>query len=269
MLRRELTVPERVLLQQEELGRLAGVAEGQSVRVLIDLDDDFGFRLLVPGVLPEPGKRAVVYAFDPRSDEDLFAINAAFSDVFYESRHAQPWPDELQIISELVPEAGADILEICCGAGRTAPSLVRGGNRVTAIDLSERCIAAASAADRTVDYRVADAAALPFSDRSFEIGCCFENSLGMLFSHRVRVVEELLRVTRSRLILGLREQPGSPGELQFYCSRSGYLEVVQTFDRPAIERILPDAARVSRRSLREGLERPWGGRERYLILELR
>src|SRR6185369_2565577 len=112
----------------------------QRVCVMIDFEDGRGFQLLVPGVLPEPGRRAVVYAFDPESDEDLTAVNAAFADRYYLKKHDQPWPDERALIEELVPERGAEVLEVCCGAGRTAPSLVRGGNRVVAIDLSQACI---------------------------------------------------------------------------------------------------------------------------------
>jgi SAM-dependent methyltransferase len=271
MLRREITVPERGLVSQEDLGRLAGATENHAVRVLVDLDDGFGFRLLVPGVLPEPGKRAVVYAFDT-SDEDLFAINAAFNDVFYQARHDEPWPDELQLIEELVPDNGAAVLEICCGAGRTAPTLVRSGNRVTAVDLSAHCIAAAAAADSSVEYRVADATALPFSDGTFDLGFCFENSLGVFFSRRPRVVAELLRVTKKTVALGLREVAGAGDELQFYGSRSGFLEVAQVHDRRSVDRILdavPNRDRIANRRFVEGAPRPWGGREIYLVLELR
>jgi ubiquinone/menaquinone biosynthesis C-methylase UbiE len=271
MLRRELTVGAG-FLSQEDLGRLIGATAEQTVRVLCDLGDGFGFRLLVPGVLPEPGRPAVVYAFDPRSDEDRAAVNAVFSDVFYRE-HDQPWPDEVALIEAIVPERDADLLEVCCGAGRAAPTLLRAGNRVTAIDAAKRCIARAKAHSKTpVTYQVADASQLPFPDASFDMGFCFENTLGGIFVGRVQVLAELIRVSRRAVVLGFRET-GSD-EIELHASRSGYLEFAQAWSRASVERLfaqLPPqaAARIQGKQRREGTERPWGGREHHLVVDLR
>jgi SAM-dependent methyltransferase len=277
MLRRELVVPPG-LWSQADLAAHLGVPSGLRVEMLAERSDESddgkgGYARLLPGVMLDGGERVVVYAFDPARDDELAAINAEFAGYYVEGRDT-PWPDELAAIALTVPARGADVLEICCGAGRVAPHLLREGNRVTAIDLSEPCIAGAPARATGVDFRVADATRLPFAERSFDVVLCLENSLGVFFSRRAQVVAEMIRVARGRVVLGLREVPGlADDELLLYAARSGHLEIAQAHSRAAAERILaalpPDAAaRLGERRWLDGGPRPWGGRERYLIVEL-
>jgi SAM-dependent methyltransferase len=77
---------------------------------------------------------------------------------------------------ELVPPPGAATLEVGCGEGRVARDLRARGHRVAAIDASATLVAAASEADPEGDYRMADAAALPFPDASFDLVVAY-NSL--------------------------------------------------------------------------------------------
>jgi SAM-dependent methyltransferase len=76
----------------------------------------------------------------------------------------------------LVPEPGAATLEVGCGEGRVARDLASRGHRVTAVDASPTLLRAAAEADPGRQYVLADAAALPFDDASFDLVVAY-NSL--------------------------------------------------------------------------------------------
>jgi ubiquinone/menaquinone biosynthesis C-methylase UbiE len=90
------------------------------------------------------------------------------------------------------------VLEIGCGLGTDLVKFARCGARVTGVDLSARSVELVQ--QRLVleglegDVRVADAAALPFSDRSFDV----VYSWGVLHHtpDTVRAASELFRVLR-------------------------------------------------------------------------
>ena len=77
---------------------------------------------------------------------------------------------------ELLPTSGGTALEIGCGEGRVCRDLRDLGWSVTGTDASPTLIAAAVAADRESNYAVADAAALPFTNGSFDLVVAY-NSL--------------------------------------------------------------------------------------------
>jgi ubiquinone/menaquinone biosynthesis C-methylase UbiE len=77
---------------------------------------------------------------------------------------------------ELVPPPGAATLDAGCGEGRLARDLAERGHRVTGIDASPTLVGAARAVHPEGDYRVADAASLPFGDGSFDLVIAY-NSL--------------------------------------------------------------------------------------------
>ncbi len=69
------------------------------------------------------------------------------------------------------------LLDIGCGGGVLTEEFAQAGCRVSGIDISPRSIAIAQAhadqSELSVDYRVGDAARLPFEDGSFEaVSCC-------------------------------------------------------------------------------------------------
>jgi SAM-dependent methyltransferase len=238
--------------------------EGQLVLVW----RDGRYRLLEGDRTVHAGEAAVLYDLDLDSEADLLAVNALFNDDYYVRTVNEPWPDEAEVIRELLPLTGADVLEVCCGAGRLARSLIRGGNRVTAVDLSEECIrhARADSGPGRVDFQVADALALPFPDRSFDVVCCFNNSLGMFFSQRRRLLSEMVRVARHRVLLGLRETPGRDDELEIYASPHGFLEIGQPHSMAAFRPFLD--LFPGRLHYRKGDVRPWGAQHWFLAADL-
>lgn len=256
---------------------LARVGPSRGIlRALVRRRDTSRYVPLTEGDLA-PGDDVLVYNIDPAIDDELHAANALFSEVYYVNWLQDVWPDERAIIASELPARDGKILEICCGAGRCAAALVRDGNAVTAIDTSAESIHYASAIDRAgVDYRVADAAALPFADGHFDAGCCFENSLGVLFGKRGGALSELIRVVRpgGRVVLSLREVPDvEPGTLRVHHYDEGYLEFAVTFARARVDALLAEAtaqsrARVASHRIVEGGKRPWGGTTFYLLLDV-
>jgi SAM-dependent methyltransferase len=70
---------------------------------------------------------------------------------------------------ELLPPPHGRVLDLGCGEGRLARELRRRGYDVVGIDASPTLVRLAGEADPTGEYRVADAAALPFADGSFDL----------------------------------------------------------------------------------------------------
>ena len=64
-------------------------------------------------------------------------------------------------------------LDVGCGEGRLARDLASRGYRVVGCDASETLIRFAREADPAGDYRVTNAAALPFDDRSIDLVTAF------------------------------------------------------------------------------------------------
>jgi len=77
---------------------------------------------------------------------------------------------------DLVPPAGRATLEVGCGEGRVARDLTARGHTVSGVDSSPTLLAAARDLQPDVDFRLADAADLPFADESFDLVVAY-NSL--------------------------------------------------------------------------------------------
>ena len=112
--------------------------------------------------------------------------------------------------------AGQTILDVATGTGWSARNAARAGARVTAVDISAELVAAArelSAHVRpSIDFRVADAEALPFADASFD-GVI--STFGVMFAlDQARAAQELARVCRpgGRLVLTAWVPNGSEAE---------------------------------------------------------
>lgn len=112
--------------------------------------------------------------------------------------------------------AGQAILDVATGTGWSARNAARSGAKVTAADISAELVAAArelSAHVRpSIDFRVADAEALPFADESFD-GVI--STFGVMFAlDQARAAQELARVCRpgGRLVLTAWAPDGSVAE---------------------------------------------------------
>jgi SAM-dependent methyltransferase len=90
--------------------------------------------------------------------------------------HDAYWYYRDSFFDAIVPEPGRRTLEVGCGEGRVARDLGRRGHRVVALDASPSLVASAAAAHPDGRYLVADAAALPFPNASFDLVVAY-NSL--------------------------------------------------------------------------------------------
>lgn len=109
----------------------------------------------------------------------------------------------LQIIGESLAEAadiraGESVLDIAAGNGNATLAAARRGARVTSTDyvpaLLDKGRARAAADGLHVEFRVADAEALPYPDGSFDVAL---SSLGVMFTaDHARAAGEMLRVVR-------------------------------------------------------------------------
>jgi ubiquinone/menaquinone biosynthesis C-methylase UbiE len=116
----------------------------------------------------------------------------------------------LQIIGELLCEAvdlrpGQRVLDVAAGNGNATLAAARRWADVTSTDyvpaLLERGRARAEAEGLAVTFQEADAEALPFADRSFDVVL---SALGVMFTaNQEQAAAELLRVCRSGGTIGL------------------------------------------------------------------
>jgi 2-polyprenyl-6-hydroxyphenyl methylase/3-demethylubiquinone-9 3-methyltransferase len=161
----------------------------------------------------------------------------------------------------------ANLLDVGCGAGLLTNELVIDGYRVTGVDLSAGSLQVARRHDPTgrVDYREADARALPFAAASFDIVTCMDflehvqdpaqivaemsrvlRPGGWLFFHTfnrnfwswlviVKGVEWFVRnVPRNMHVKALFI---APDEMRAYCTRAGLVCEAWTGLRPRLGRI--------------------------------
>ena len=96
------------------------------------------------------------------------------------------------------PHAGQRVLDVACGSGNAALIAARRYCDVSGIDyvpaLVERAKARSAAEGTKIDFRVADAQALPFEDKSFDV---LLSVFGVMFApDREKAAAEMLRVCR-------------------------------------------------------------------------
>jgi 2-polyprenyl-3-methyl-5-hydroxy-6-metoxy-1,4-benzoquinol methylase len=121
-----------------------------------------------------------------------------------ERRYRETDMTEGQMRWMLVEAVGPRILEVGCGHGHLARRLARQPNwNVTATDLSYENVKVADALARSIGTRlnaaVANIESLPFPDKSFDTTLC-AHTLEHVRDFD-RAVAELVRVTRSRLLV--------------------------------------------------------------------
>ncbi len=109
-----------------------------------------------------------------------------------------------------------NVLDVACGTGDMAVSLVERGCTVTGIDLSEEMLAIARQKTPMVTFMIADAEHLPFPDASFDAVTC---AFGVRnFVHLEQGLNEMLRVLKpgGQLVILELATPDSPLVKPFY-----------------------------------------------------
>jgi ubiquinone/menaquinone biosynthesis C-methylase UbiE len=87
--------------------------------------------------------------------------------------HDSYWKFHRDVFRELLPPPSGRVLDVGCGEGRLPRDMKSWGYSVVGVDGSPQMIRAAQEADPEGDYRVSDAASLPFDDGSFELVTAF------------------------------------------------------------------------------------------------
>jgi SAM-dependent methyltransferase len=87
--------------------------------------------------------------------------------------HDSYWQYHRAQFLPLLPDAGHLTLDIGCGEGRFARDLAKLGHNVVGVDGSPTMIAAARDADPTIEFRVVNAARLPFDDAVADLAIAF------------------------------------------------------------------------------------------------
>jgi ubiquinone/menaquinone biosynthesis C-methylase UbiE len=85
----------------------------------------------------------------------------------------EPWARGLVDLAD--PRPGERVLDVACGTGavaRAAARRVGADGTVTGVDVNAGMLATARATDAAIEWRQADASALPFSDRTFDVVLC-------------------------------------------------------------------------------------------------
>jgi ubiquinone/menaquinone biosynthesis C-methylase UbiE len=133
------------------------------------------------------------------------------------AKHRAMWAfgDYPSVSSDLIPELGEvlteacrirpgeHVLDIAAGTGNASIPAARRGAHVVASDLTPELLehGRARAGDLDIEWRTADAEALPFEDASFDVAM---SSVGIMFApHHQRSADELVRVVRPGGRIGL------------------------------------------------------------------
>ncbi|MDV3222978.1 class I SAM-dependent methyltransferase [Intrasporangium sp.] len=141
------------------------------------------------------------------------------ADAALKAKHAAMWAlgDYPRVARQLIPGLGTElveatrirpgdrVLDVAAGPGNAAVPAALAGADVVASDLTPELIeagrAAAEKAGARLEWRVADAEAMPFGDAEFDV---VVSCVGVMFApHHERAAAELARVTRPGGRLGL------------------------------------------------------------------
>jgi SAM-dependent methyltransferase len=151
--------------------------------------------------------------------------------------HDSYWRFHRDRFLELLPaEINGPILDLGCGEGRLARELRSRGESVVGVDSSSAMIELAREADPDGDYRVADAAALPFEAGAFQLVVAFMSLQDI--DDPERAIAEAGRVLRSggSLCLAVTHPTSTAGRFESSGSEArfvidgSYLEVTGGID---------------------------------------
>lgn len=132
-------------------------------------------------------------------------MNATEYDSWYETPRGR-WIGQREtalILEQLQPRQGESLLDVGCGTGyftRNFAAAINGA--VTGVDINPEWVAYARGRDPDkTTYDIADARALPFADRSFDLvtsitALCF-------IAEETTAISEILRVARRRFGIGM------------------------------------------------------------------
>ena len=98
---------------------------------------------------------------------------------------------------------GSRILDVATGTGKQAFAFAEKGYEVIGIDLSEDMLKVASKKNKyeNVKFEVTDAINMPFEDNRFDVSCVSFALHDMPLTIRDKVLEEMVRVTKSKGII--------------------------------------------------------------------
>jgi SAM-dependent methyltransferase len=157
--------------------------------------------------------------------------------------HDEYWHYRDSFFDQILPSAGRATLELGCGEGRVVRDLQELGHTVTGIDSAPTLVAAAREVDPGGTYLVADASALPFADRSFDLAVAYNSlmdfdEMSLAVSEAGRVLEAggrfCICVTHPFLDSGERESSASDARFVIDGSYFGKRRFEGTFERDGL-----------------------------------
>jgi len=156
----------------------------------------------------------VVDGFDSLSEEQWFSLVAAFKKL-------------------IGPTAGLDVLEVGCGAGAFAQYFSE-CQSFAGIDYSAAAITSISQRFNG-DFRVAEAAALPYPNQSFDVVMCFSVFFYFdSFEYAERVLEEMYRTRKPGGVLFVGEVNDAAKQDLYHSIRAGERRDARSLVKDAI-----------------------------------
>lgn len=133
---------------------------------------------------------------------------------YEKKRVGKKWSAENQAVEQLLKHValGAQVLDVPVGTGRLLPFLKARGAHVQGLDVSSDMLAIARASADAIGMSarldIGDIRHIPFDNDAFDLVICLRFLNWIDTDDLKRVVRELARVGRDKLLLGIRYLPG-------------------------------------------------------------
>jgi SAM-dependent methyltransferase len=125
------------------------------------------------------------------------------------------------LVNRVAPQPGERFLDVATGTGWTARLLSSRGATVTGVDIGAGVIEAAKTLAAEIEFRVADAEALPFEDASFD---AVTSTFGVMFVAQPEIAaHEIARVCKKGGRLGLLTWAPEGTVTRFFQTMQPYL----------------------------------------------